>query len=143
MRYDEPVARDLDSYYDVIVENNIFRPLGWRPPARIIPYELVATMIYPANTKKRSTAIIKETRGEATHYVSIGDKINDTLVVDIAPKKIVLEIDAERITLKVSAYYLNLSGQTQTRRMPTRSTSTTDPSHPKIFLPKQVIHVPF
>lgn len=140
---DDPAVCDLDSYYDVIIENNIFRPLGWRPPARIIPYELISTITYPLYSKKRPTAILKQTTGQQTHFVSIGDKLNDTLVVDIAPKKVVLDVSGERITLKVSSVFLNASGRSRPRRISTRSTSTNDPSAPKIFMPKQVISVPF
>ena len=36
---------DSESYYRLIIENNLFCPLGWMPPVRVEPYRLIGTRI--------------------------------------------------------------------------------------------------
>ena len=35
-----PIDFDSEAYYRPIIENNLFRPLGWTPPRPIEPYRL-------------------------------------------------------------------------------------------------------
>ena len=46
-----PVAFDSFAYYRTIIDNNIFRPLGWTPPRPVEPYRLIGTKLaIDANT---------------------------------------------------------------------------------------------
>lgn len=130
---------NADSFYDVIVQNNIFRSLGWRAPKRQIPYQLIGTIIYE-NTKKRSTAIIQETtKAKPIHSVSIGDKIGDTLILNIQPKQVTLEIAGEQTILHITLSYLNSQQRSRTSLSPAR-----DPSMPITsidYIPPKVVRI--
>lgn len=94
-RVDRPPPRvfDAEAFKRTIIDNNLFRPLGWRPPRPVEPYRLIGTLIpTDANTPKR--AILQRTTARTTDTVSIGDKLDaDTCVVDIQPKEVTLEKD--------------------------------------------------
>ena len=46
-------------FYKTITHNNLFRPLGWRPPRPIEPYRLIGTIIF-TDDKIKTQAIIKK-----------------------------------------------------------------------------------
>ena len=97
-------------FYQRIIDNNIFRPLGWQPEKVIFPYKLVGTMIY-TNEKKKSTAIIQETTVDAAekiYFVSTGDMIGNITVIDIQSKQVTLEKVNKKITLNIIPKFLNL-----------------------------------
>ena len=102
------VSVEIDeAYYQTIIDNNIFRPLGWRPKAPSFPYQLIGTITY-SSIKKKSTAVIQEKNVERkTHTVSIGDKFGDITVIDIQPKKVILDRTGKKITLRITQQFLN------------------------------------
>ena len=89
-------------FYRMIIDNNIFRPLGWRPPRKREPYRLLGTLLpTTANTPKQ--AILQVNTSKQTHIVKIGDKLDaDTTVIDIHPKAVQLEKDGHPRTLKLN-----------------------------------------
>ncbi|MYA72547.1 hypothetical protein F4009_00105 [Candidatus Poribacteria bacterium] len=72
-----------ETYYRTIIDNNLFRPLGWTPPRPIEPYRLLGTKLATdANTPPQ--VILQSTAGQTTYIVSIGEKIDaSTEVVSI------------------------------------------------------------
>ena len=88
-----------ETYYRTIIENNLFRPLGWTPPRPIEPYRLIGTILpRAANTPPR--AILQSTTGQKTYIVSIGEKIDAlTSLVSIQGKQVVLSTNGEQRTL--------------------------------------------
>ncbi|MDE0017844.1 MAG: hypothetical protein OXU51_16800 [Candidatus Poribacteria bacterium] len=93
---------DSESFYRTIIDNNLFRPLGWTPPRPVEPYQLLGTIL-PTDEKIPPQAIIQvSTAGNKTHIVSIGDTLDaDTKIVDIQPKQVVLDRTGQQITLKL------------------------------------------
>ncbi len=87
-----------EDYYSVIVNNNIFRPLGWRPQKREPEYGFIGTRV--AEDASKSVGYVEERRSNRTHTVGIGDKIGDAVVTDIRDKEILLDKDGEKITLR-------------------------------------------
>lgn len=78
-------------FYRTIINNNLFRPIGWRPPRKKEPYRLIGT-IFPTDGKTRPQAILQATAGSQTHMVFTGDKLGkDTIVIDIQSKQVTLE----------------------------------------------------
>ncbi len=78
-------------FYRTIVDNNLFRPLGWRPPRPRESYRLIGTFI-PRDGEIPSKAILQTIRTHRTHVLKIGDKLDvDTTVTDIQKKHVVLE----------------------------------------------------
>ena len=89
-------------FYRTIIDNNIFRPLGWRPERPKEPFRLLGTRI-PTDGKASPQAIIQATQGNKTYIVTTGDTLfKDTTITDIQPKQVTLEKFGHRRTLKVS-----------------------------------------
>lgn len=102
-----PPQKPLDAFqssafYRVIIDNNLFRPLGWTPPRPREPYRLIGTILpTDANTPKQ--AILQGNASQQTHIVRIGDKLDaDTIVIDIQPKQVTLEKVGQQRTLKLN-----------------------------------------
>ncbi len=88
-------------FYQTIINNNIFHPLGWTPPVPREPYRLIGTIL-PRSANTPPKAIIQTTAGEKTYIVSIGEKIDaSTEVVDIQPKQVTISTDGKQRTLKL------------------------------------------
>ncbi len=91
-------SEDKPDFYRVIVDNNIFRPLGWRPPNKEPEYTFVGTRVDSSGTV--AEAYVLETRSNQFFMASIGDKIGDAIVKEIKKKEIILDKNGEVITLK-------------------------------------------
>ena len=91
---------DAEVYYRPIIDNNLFRPLGWTPARPKEPYHLLGTILArDANTLPK--AILQTTAGDRTYIVSTGDKIDAlTEVVSIEAKQVKLETEGQLRTLK-------------------------------------------
>ncbi|MDE0635383.1 MAG: hypothetical protein OXI43_05975 [Candidatus Poribacteria bacterium] len=111
---------DNSDFYKVIVENNIFRPLGWRPPNREPQYTLIGTAIDPNGT--RVEAFILEERSNKFYIMSVGDKVGDAVVQEIEKKKVTLDKNGETITLRGGNDPFLKSGGSR-RSSPSRSES--------------------
>lgn len=108
-------------FYRTIIDNNLFRPLGWAPPHPQEPYRLLGTILSPdADTPPQ--AILQTTRGNTTRIVTTGEKLDtDTEVVDIQPKQVTLSTKGQQRTLKLNAaLWLNTS---RANRFPVRRPS--------------------
>lgn len=94
-----PVAFDSVAYYQTIIENNLFRPLGWRPPVPREPYRLLGTVVArDADTPPQ--AIIESTTGETTYIVTTGEPLDaSTEVVSIESKSVTLSTNGQQRTL--------------------------------------------
>ena len=90
------------NFYLTIIDNNLFRPLGWRPPRPKEPYRLLGTIL-PNNGKSPSQAILQATTENRIHVVTPGDKLGtDTTITDIQPKQVTLEKAGQQRTLKLN-----------------------------------------
>ena len=89
-------------FYRTIIDNNLFRPLGWRPPRPREPYRLIGTII-PTDGKIGAQAILQTTRGNTTYTVTTGDTLDaGTTVIDIQAKQVTLEKAGKQRTLKLN-----------------------------------------
>ena len=89
------------AFYKMIIDNDLFRPLGWTPPNNEPAYSLVGTAVHPDGMIAQATLL--EKRSNRYHFVTIGEKLGDITVKDIQAKQVVLEKDGEPITLKTEA----------------------------------------
>ena len=90
-----------EAFYRVIIDNDLFRPLGWTPPNNEPAYSLVGTAVHPDGVIAQATLL--ERRSNRYHFVTIGQKLGDITVKDIQAKQVVLEKDGKPITLKAEA----------------------------------------
>jgi hypothetical protein len=89
-------------FYRTIIDNNLFRPLGWRTPRKKEPYRLLGTIL-PTDEESNSQAILQKTPAGRTYIVMIGEMLDtDTTVVDIQPKQMTLENAGVQRTLKLN-----------------------------------------
>ena len=112
---------DNSDFYKVIINNNIFRPLGWRPPNREPQYTLIGAAINPNGTKME--AFISEERSNEFYIVGVGDKVGEAVVKEIQQKKVTLDKNGETITLRKGNMQFLKSGGSR-RSSPSRSAST-------------------
>ena len=93
------VAFDSASYYRTIIDNNLFRPLGWTPPRPVEPYRLIGTIL-PRSTNRLPQAIIASTAGKKRYIVSVGDYLDgETEVVEIEGKSVRLSQNGQERVL--------------------------------------------
>ena len=97
-------------FYRVIIENNLFRPLGWRKPNRDPEYALVATWIGTRGTVAK--ALVMERKSSQLYYVARGEKVGDTIVENIAANQVSLKASDAIVTLKAESIQF-LSGSSR------------------------------
>lgn len=86
------------AFYKVIIDNNLFRPLGWTPPKNEPAYSLIGTAVGTDGAGSQATLL--EKRSNRYHFVTIGTKLGDITVKDIQAKQVTLENAGKPITLK-------------------------------------------
>ena len=86
------------AFYKVIIDNNLFRPLGWTPPNNEPAYSLIGTAVGTDGAVSQATLL--EKRSNRYHFVTIGTKLGDITVKDIQAKQVTLENAGKPITLK-------------------------------------------
>jgi hypothetical protein len=96
-------------FYRVIIENNLFRPLGWQRPNRDPEYALVATWIGTRGTVAK--ALVMERKSSQLYYVAQGEKVGDAIVANIAANQVNLKVSGDIVPLKAeSMQFLSGSG---------------------------------
>ena len=102
-------SNDNQNFYRVIVENNLFRALGWRKPKRESDYVLIGTLI--EQNGKVAKAFVMEQRSSRYYSVSVGEKIGKSTVEKIEANQISLNSAGKTVTLKTdSVQFLSSSG---------------------------------
>ncbi len=89
------------AFYEVIIDNNLFRPLGWRPPNNEPAYSVVGTAVDVDGVIAQATLL--EKRSNRYHFVTIGDQLGDMTVKEIQARQVILEKGGKPITLKTNA----------------------------------------
>lgn len=78
---------DVD-FYRTIIDNNLFRPLGWNErPKSYTDYRLLGTI---TESEGPSLAVLQERRSKRTHIVTLGDTLGDFHVFRIQHKQVTL-----------------------------------------------------
>ena len=89
-----------EAYYQVIIDNNLFRPLGWQPETPQPKYMLIGTAI-ATDTTQNTKAFIVERQSSQLHIVRVNDQIGEQLVKRIEAKQVILQGGDQEITLKL------------------------------------------
>ena len=99
VRLGSPKVFDAEAFKRTIIDNNLFRPLGWTPPRPTEPYRLIGTIL-PRSANTPPQAIIQTTAGNTTYIVTTGEKIDaSTEVVSIESKAVTLSTNGQQRTL--------------------------------------------
>lgn len=99
MKNTNTAIQSPDEFYKVIVDNNIFRRLGWRPPKKEPEYTLIGTKSYPNGDT--AEAIILERRSNQLKTVKVGETFGKVTVKEIKPKQVILDDKGKEIKLQV------------------------------------------
>ena len=91
----------VGDFYRVIIDNNLFRPLGWRKPNRDPEYALVATWIGTKGTVAK--ALVMERKSSQLYYVARGEKVGEAIVENIAANQVSLKASDDIVTLKAES----------------------------------------
>ncbi len=98
-----PQASDIphdttpDAFYQFIIDNNLFRPLGWRTPKKQPDYTLIGTAV--SENIEDSNAFILERSSGRMHIVKVGDVFGEALVKVIESKRVILNEGGKEIVL--------------------------------------------
>jgi hypothetical protein len=95
-------------FYQVVVENNLFRPLGWEKPNREPQYTLMATLIDSEGNIAK--AFMMERRSNQFYYVAVGEKVGDATVKRIRSNEVTLYKTGEMMTIRGEIEFLSGSG---------------------------------
>ena len=88
-----------DDFYRVIIENNLFRPLGWTPPSKnTTPYRLLGTLL-SRDTLART--ILQDSTSQQIYIVTLGETLGAFHVAEIHPRQVTLENGERTITLRL------------------------------------------
>ena len=107
----EPVRFEDTDFYRTIIDNNLFRPLGWTSPRPVSPYRLVGTLVSGATdgvwVSKAIIAVEDEMR-----VVEIGDSLDtETKVLGIDRRSVLLETAGKEQVLTLPAGDVLLRGR--------------------------------
>lgn len=118
-------------FYQTIVDNNIFRPLGWKPPNKEPEYSWIGTTV--KEDAAMSQALIRERRSDRLYIAKIGENVGDAVVKEIKEKEIILDKDGETITLRGGKMeYLKSGGSNRSSsRSNERNDDNNDRSSPR------------
>ena len=98
-----PGVFDAETFKRMIIDNNLFRPLGWRPSRSVEPYRLIGTIL-PRSANTPPKAILQTTAGNQTYIVTLGDKFDgETEIVEIQPKQVTLSSKGQQRLLFLNA----------------------------------------
>lgn len=98
---DEKTSNNAEDFYRVIIENNIFRPLNWKPTQQEPAWTLLGTAITADNST--ATAYITERKTNQFYAVEVGEKIGNTVVTAILPKQVTLDKDGKTLNLYMAS----------------------------------------
>ena len=99
--YEQTTRWKVTELYRTIIDNNLFRPLGWTPPRPREPYRLLGTIL-PTDTNRSPQAII-QTIGKQTYLLTLGEKLDkDTTITAIESKQVILETAGQQRTLNLN-----------------------------------------
>ena len=92
------------AFYKTIIDNNLFRPLGWTLPNNEPSYNLVGTAVDSNGVISQATLL--ERRSNRYHFVTIGMELDGMTVKDIEAKQVILDKEGETVTLKTGGLQL-------------------------------------
>ena len=85
------------SFYQFVIDNNLFRPLGWRTPKKQPNYTLIGTAV--SENIAASKAFILERSSNHMHIVKVDEFLGEALVKVIESKRVILNEAGKEIVL--------------------------------------------
>lgn len=95
----KPAKPAGDDFYQVIITNNLFRPLGYRKPSPPPPYQLIATVINHGQATNK--ALLRHRKDGRMYYVGLGEVFSGAKVERIEPKSVTLLIGGQSMKFRL------------------------------------------
>ena len=95
-----PRTRIPADFYQVIITNNLFRPLGWTKPEPPPAFELIATVMKSDGAFHK--ALIRNTRNRKLYYVTVGELAGEVIVEKIEAHRVTLNRNGESKVYRLS-----------------------------------------
>ncbi len=95
------VSNNEEDFYRTIIENNIFRPLNWKPTRQDPAYILIGTLV--PSDDSTATAYISERKTDQFYTVKVGEKIGNATVTAILPKHVTLDKEGKALNLYMAS----------------------------------------
>lgn len=110
---------ELPEYFQVIIDNNLFRPLGWtEQPKSYTDYRLLGTL---TESETPSRAILQERGSKQTRIVTLGETLGDFHVFRIQHKQVTLKKGAQLVLLLLDeTLFLSPTPKVETEPNPQR-----------------------
>lgn len=89
------------AFYQTIIDNNLFRPLGWRQPVHRPHYQLIATI-----TGTDPQALILDKNTNKLHSLATGEKLGESTLTEIKDKHVTLRKNEQNQTLRIRTIFL-------------------------------------
>ncbi len=125
---DDKTSNDADDFYRVIIENNIFRPLNWKPTQQEPAWTLLGTAITADNST--ATAYISERKTNQFYAVKVGETIAGATVTEILPKQVTLDNGGKTLNLYMASVPF-LNGARSSRSLSYRAPQPHRPAESK------------
>lgn len=110
---------ELPEYFQVIIDNNLFLPLGWKAEVKSdIPFQLVGTVLTDALGYYQ--AVLKSVDTQRVYFLTLNEAQDGWRLVTIERKRVVLEKGDRRITLALNEQHLFIN------RLPRRLSHETE-----------------
>ena len=97
-RSSSTILETPEEFYQFIIDNNIFRPLGWHSPKKQPAYTLIGTAV--AKDIAYTKAFILEQRSNRLNIVKVGDSLGNARVEKIQSKQVTLHEKGKNIILR-------------------------------------------
>lgn len=98
---DDKTSNDAEDFYHVILENNLFLPLNWKPTQQEPAYTLLGTAIMTDGST--ATAYITDRKTNQFYTVKVGEKIDNATVTTILPKQVTLDKGGKTLNLYMAS----------------------------------------
>ena len=99
----KPTDTTPATFYQTIIDNNIFRPIGWTKPVSRPQFKLIATITGIKNAPPNALILHKNT----LHTLTIGETLGkETTLTDVKPKHVTLLQNKQKTTLRLTQYFI-------------------------------------
>ncbi len=97
---DQP-SNNPDDFYRFIIENNIFRPLNWKPTQQAPVFRLLGTRT--TRDGSTETAYITDRKTNQFYAAKVGEKIGTATVTEIQRKQVTLDKNGKTMQLYMAS----------------------------------------
>ena len=124
MQIQSPSLQNDFDYYQIIAENNLFRPLGWKKPDLSPKYQLVLTKVVEDRSKSVAYFTRTDRRSGGITIVKEGVTFNGGIVGEIKHHEVLMDSGTNYETTRIAFLDTSVNGRKSTSARRTGSATT-------------------